>query len=173
MVAHSGAPVRADRLRPLSVPRPLRVEANAEGWPVVVYLRRRGSPEGVGPLLAGGMGGVPPATISPPLPSKGRGQGGGVPVLEVLDRWRIDDEWWRKEISRMYFHVMLAPQEAPLLLTIFHDLIGGRWFAQTAATPLEKAEPVHVLAPTVAEAAAVAAEQKIHASRLTPIRRVG
>jgi hypothetical protein len=72
-----------------------------------------------------------------------------VPVLQILDRWRIDDEWWRKEISRMYFQVLLAPEEAPLVMTIFHDLIEGGWFAQTTATPLQQAEPLHVLAPPV------------------------
>jgi hypothetical protein len=28
-------------------------------------------------------------------------------VVELQDRWRIDDEWWRKEISRMYWQVVL------------------------------------------------------------------
>jgi len=117
MVAHSGATIRADRLRPLNVPRPLRVVADERGWPVAV---------GVGQHL----------TPHPHL----------APVLEVLDRWRIDDEWWRKEISRMYFQVVLASGEAPLVMTMFHDLVEGGWFAQTTAAPLPQAEPVHVLA---------------------------
>jgi hypothetical protein len=28
--------------------------------------------------------------------------------LAVQDRWRSDDEWWRKEMSRVYFQVVLA-----------------------------------------------------------------
>lgn len=122
MVTHSGAPVRTDRLRPLSVPRPLHVDADGRGWPVAVGI--------------GGWG----------LGVRGD-ESRGVPVLEILDRWRIDDEWWRKEISRMYFQVLLAPEEAPLAMTIFHDLIEGSWFAQTTATPLQQAEPLHVLTP--------------------------
>jgi len=55
-------------------------------------------------------------------------------VTETLDRWRIDDEWWRREISRMYYHVAL---EGGLLLTLFHDLTGGGWFVQTTAKKRE------------------------------------
>jgi hypothetical protein len=70
---------------------------------------------------------------------------GGVHVSGILDRWRIDDEWWRKEISRMYFHVHL---EDGRVLTVFQDLIEGGWFLQTTATPLESAmELPDVLVP--------------------------
>lgn len=134
----------------------------------------------------------------------GQVTGDRVPVLEILDRWRIDDEWWRKEISRMYFHLVLAPrlagrpdgvrisEETPpsltprqaqgnplprkggrgLVLTIFHDLIEGGWFVQTVATPRQKAEPVHVLAPPVSTAI-TAADEESRVLRPTPIRRVG
>jgi hypothetical protein len=57
--------------------------------------------------------------------------------VATLDRWRIDDEWWRKEISRMYYHVAL---EGGLLVTLFHDLIGGAWFVQTTAKLIEDSE---------------------------------
>lgn len=91
MVTDPRAKVRADRLRPLNLPRPIQLDA-----------------------------------------------GGGWPVVEILDRWRIDDEWWRPApISRMYFRVVL---EGGQVLTIFHDLIGGGWYLQTAATPIAKAE---------------------------------
>ena len=161
MVAHSGATVRADRLRPLSLPRPIRVEVDDRGLPRDI---------------------------------------GGVPVLEVIDRWRIDDEWWRQEISRMYFHVALGASfdrlrmsgsfgvspasygglragherrpPAPLLLTIFHDLIRGGWYVQEAATPLDELEAVHVLTPPTSEAHAERAETEDTRSS-TPMRRVG
>lgn len=41
MVAHSGAPSGHRRIRPLNRPRPLRVEADEEGWPTAVYLSSR------------------------------------------------------------------------------------------------------------------------------------
>ena len=110
MVAHSRTTVRADRLRPLNSPRPIRVEADSRGYPVRVDLKKRHA----------------------------------ISVAEVLDRWRIDDEWWRKEISRMYFHVALVTGG---VATIFHDLIEDGWFLQPVATPLEQPEPIEALAP--------------------------
>ncbi len=50
-------------------------------------------------------------------------------VLGVREHWRIDDEWWRQEISRHYFEVVLAGGDP---LTIFHDLAGGQWYVQRA-----------------------------------------
>ena len=52
--------------------------------------------------------------------------------------------WWRAEISRMYFQVVLEDGQ---LITVFHDLIEDGWYLQTTATPLKKAEPLRVLAP--------------------------
>ena len=124
MVAHSGTALRADRLRPLNRPRPIRVETDERGYPIGVSFGRKAE---------------------------------GISVVEIMDRWRIDDEWWRctgeglrTEVSRMYYHVRLANRR---LIVLFHDLIGGKWFAQTTATPLEKEEPVHVFTPRVAAAA--------------------
>jgi hypothetical protein len=49
-------------------------------------------------------------------------------IAAVQDRWRIDDEWWREHaISRLYYEVIL---DDGTLLTIYHDLIGDRWFEQ-------------------------------------------
>ena len=48
-------------------------------------------------------------------------------VQAVLDRWRIDEEWWRDPISRLYFQVELEDGRA---LTVFHDLAEDKWFAQ-------------------------------------------
>ena len=50
-----------------------------------------------------------------------------VAVESVLDSWRIDDEWWREEISRRYYHLLLADGRT---LTVFADLIAGGWYAQ-------------------------------------------
>jgi hypothetical protein len=48
-------------------------------------------------------------------------------VREVLDCWRIDDEWWREPISRLYFQVELEDGRS---LSVFHDLAKDEWFAQ-------------------------------------------
>ena len=95
MVANSGTAVRADRLRPLNRPRPIRVEADDRGYPVALGLRGRGK---------------------------------GVAVAEIMDRWRIDDEWWREQrIARMYYALLL---DDGTRLTVYHDEVRDQWFEQ-------------------------------------------
>lgn len=53
-------------------------------------------------------------------------------VTAIPDRWRIDDEWWREEISRQYFAV---ETEGGIRLTVFQDLITGDWFEQRYTPP--------------------------------------
>jgi hypothetical protein len=49
-------------------------------------------------------------------------------VAEVLDRWRIDDEWWRERpVSRLYHALLL---EDGGLLVVYHDLVEKRWYEQ-------------------------------------------
>jgi hypothetical protein len=48
-------------------------------------------------------------------------------VIAVHDRWRIDDEWWREEISRRYFTVEI---EGGRRLTVYQDLSRGDWYGQ-------------------------------------------
>ena len=49
-------------------------------------------------------------------------------VAAVQDRWRIDDEWWRKQpIARLYFSLLL---EDGRVVTIYRDLVTGRWSQQ-------------------------------------------
>ena len=48
-------------------------------------------------------------------------------VVSVRNIWRIDDEWWREEISRLYFELEL---DNALVITVFHDLIAGTWYQQ-------------------------------------------
>lgn len=48
-------------------------------------------------------------------------------VVTVRERWRIDDEWWRRPISREYRSVVLDDGRA---LTLFHDLLDDLWYAQ-------------------------------------------
>ncbi len=49
------------------------------------------------------------------------------PVHAIHDTWRIDDEWWRDEISRRYFIVEL---EGGRRLAVFHDLVRDAWYEQ-------------------------------------------
>jgi hypothetical protein len=57
----------------------------------------------------------------------GRPEAGGRTVENILDVWRIDDEWWRLPISRLYYDVML---EGGGRVVLFKDLVTGDWFAQ-------------------------------------------
>lgn len=54
------------------------------------------------------------------------------PVAAVVDHWRVDEEWWRQEISREYVEVEFADGQR---LTIFRDLITGGWFRQQYTPP--------------------------------------
>ena len=50
-------------------------------------------------------------------------------VEAVLERWRIDDEWWREmPVSRTYYLLLL---EDGRTATVYHDLISGRWAKQS------------------------------------------
>ena len=52
-------------------------------------------------------------------------------VEEVLETWRIDDEWWRERpVRRMYFRLLL---EGGRLVTVCQDLLRGSWFEQAYA----------------------------------------
>lgn len=55
-------------------------------------------------------------------------------VLDISDRWRIDDEWWRTEISRQYFALEL---EGGTRLTVFQDLVTSAWYQQQYTPPIE------------------------------------
>jgi hypothetical protein len=51
-------------------------------------------------------------------------------VSAVRERWRIDDEWWRTPISRAYRAVVLDDGRS---VTLYHDLLEDRWYAQRGA----------------------------------------
>lgn len=46
-------------------------------------------------------------------------------VVSVRERWRIDDEWWRTPIHRIYHQVVL---EDGRVATLYRDLTDGRWY---------------------------------------------
>ena len=76
--------------------------------------------------------------VNPPRPIEILANPRGVPAMvahggqqlrisAVLDVWRIDDEWWRDEIGRRYFHVLLDDGTEA---SIYHDLVSGQWYEQ-------------------------------------------
>ncbi len=51
-------------------------------------------------------------------------------VKDVVNMWRIDEEWWRKPISRLYYSLEL---ENGARITVFNDLAAGGWYRQNWA----------------------------------------
>lgn len=96
------------RLRPLDVPHPARVETDGEGRPVALHDGgHRSAKRGGRRALRGGRR--------------------MWAVAAIRETWRIDDEWWRRPISRLYFAVVL---ENGRPVTLYRDLRSGRWFLQ-------------------------------------------
>ena len=89
--------MRSDRLRALNVPRPVKVELDDLGWPVRV--REGGTGKGEEWRAVEGIG----------------------------DTWRLDDEWWRRPVSRRYVEVIL---EGSGRMIVYEDLVTGEWFGQ-------------------------------------------
>ena len=85
----------------------------------------------------GGPGRVRP--LNRPRPLRVEADGDGRPaavwlsgrryaVEAVLERWRIDDEWWRQRpVSRLYYRLAL---EDGRTVTVYRDLVSGRWAQQ-------------------------------------------
>ena len=48
-------------------------------------------------------------------------------VKAILNTWRIDDEWWRKPVSRLYYLVEFTNGSR---LTVFRDVLTGKWYRQ-------------------------------------------
>lgn len=47
-------------------------------------------------------------------------------VLSIRERWRIDDEWWRRPLSREYFEVVLQDGR---VVELYRDLERDTWHA--------------------------------------------
>lgn len=48
-------------------------------------------------------------------------------VEAIRESWRIDDEWWRRPVSRWYLSLVL---EDGALITVYRDLTNGHWYLQ-------------------------------------------
>ena len=78
--------------------------------------------------------------LNRPRPLRGEADDDGQPVAihltngrftveEVLETWRIDEEWWRKQpVSRVYFSLLL---EDGRTVTVYRNLISDRWATQS------------------------------------------
>ena len=109
MVANTRTAARAGGIRPLDAPLPVQVEVDGDGQPAAI-----GVPKSRNAIRKN--------TGERELPCQWRR------VSEVLDSWRIDDEWWRKTpIARVYYRVVMDDDRS---ITIFHDLATGEWYRQ-------------------------------------------
>ena len=48
-------------------------------------------------------------------------------VVRILNVWRIDEDWWRKPVSRLYLSLEL---DNGARLTVFRDMVSGAWYRQ-------------------------------------------
>lgn len=48
-------------------------------------------------------------------------------VVEVVQGWRVDLDWWRERVWRAYFRVST---DTGLLVVIYQDLLSRRWYLQ-------------------------------------------
>lgn len=103
MVASARAPLRIDRLRALNVPQPVHVLVDDHGCPTAV------------------------ATEIPDHSTTTAGGPNYRAIDEILEIWRVDDEWWRRPLTRRYLDVVLAGGSHVIL---FEDLNVGGWFLQ-------------------------------------------
>src|SRR5262245_15632327 len=101
--------------------------------------------------------------LNQPKPIHGRVDGRGRPialeiggrlrrVVEIQDRWRIDDEWWRKGIRRMYWAGVLEGGE---IIVVFQDMIEGSWYRQTVSEPVDHPQPRQAAPPERAPSASL------------------
>lgn len=54
-------------------------------------------------------------------------RGGVRRVLQILEIWQVNDEWWRDPVSRRYARLAL---EDGRIVTVYRDLITRRWYLQ-------------------------------------------
>lgn len=52
---------------------------------------------------------------------------GREPVEKVQDTWIVQDEWWRQEIDRQYYNLLLRNGT---LRTVYHDRLTDTWYEQ-------------------------------------------
>ena len=48
-------------------------------------------------------------------------------VREISNAWRVDDGWWLRPVSRMYYVLELNSGSR---ITVFRDLLNDKWYRQ-------------------------------------------
>ena len=147
MVADTGATPCPSGIRPLNAPQLVQVEIDNNDMPTVIGIVRNKNARAPVPHdsdrlrrtrpteLKNRPSFVTPVTSasSSPVTSSPKDSRRTIlyewrQVSEVLDTWRIDDEWWRKRpVSRLYYRVIL---EDGTVTSLFKDLSSGRWRQQ-------------------------------------------
>jgi len=107
---------RADQLRPLNLPQPVKVELDDAGLPAVVAEVFRLSAL---PPFRPENGEEHTETIDGDLVGKA--------VETIIEIWHVDDEWWREPISRRCVEVIL---EGGKHVVLYEDLTTSDWFMQ-------------------------------------------
>lgn len=132
MVTNTGATPCPSGIRSLGEPKLIQVETEHDYMPVRVHLKPyqsslNGPVRNFNALLKNQRQLKNERSPSKRLKSY-RTEGQWRQVLAVLDTWRIDDEWWRKQpVSRMYHRVIL---EGGTMVSLFKDLASGDWYSQ-------------------------------------------
>jgi len=143
MVPSSRTPLRPDRLRALNLPSRVDVTIDAWGRPTWVVQQETEERSATTGTSVSGAETSLPEHRSPRPQGLGDGSdgdrrtdgqsGGGPPggegrrVEEIVEEWRIDDEWWRTPIHRRYVEVVLA---GGAHVVLFEELATGEWFMQ-------------------------------------------
>ena len=124
MVADSGAAPSPGGIRPLDEPQLVQVEVGADDRPSRVRLKPANGPA----LSSDRRSRVSTASDTSNGPALRGSKDRWREVPEILDSWRIDDEWWRKQpVSRLYYRVLL---EDGTVVGLFKDLVSGEWYRQ-------------------------------------------
>jgi hypothetical protein len=90
-----------------------------------------------GPLAGGAAGTTRPRPLAASMPvdvetaRDGRPLRVGATAVEaVREEWVVEDRWWTsRPLRRRYFELVLADGRN---VTLFRDLVDGRWLAQRA-----------------------------------------
>lgn len=48
-------------------------------------------------------------------------------VVQIVERWRVDEGWWKRRAWREYFQLVTR---SGLLVLIYHDVRAGHWRLQ-------------------------------------------
>ena len=143
MESNTGTPLRAHGLRPLGLPRPLRVDVDEHGMPIRIDLGLAVGPRAQ--RIRNSSAQRTPNSGAKRIPGSSGAKrqvrdqwqdARWTAVLDVLEVWRVAEEWWRdRPIRRTYFRLVVQDGRT---LTIFRDDLtplptattDGAWFEQ-------------------------------------------